>query len=249
MRSAGLARFPWSPTQICSSNQHHSQHTSVNRPNTSTPHPTGRLHWSWPLFNIYHRVSAGACEEQPEQWAEDTHICWGTLWTKEQQCVQYSSLQGLVRAHAVHSAPLSKHADTWHDMNDSVTYRKPIIWSTSNEALALLKPAAEVFFYSVFTSQHSCVSVQLRMRQKNTARRSFEVDYHAQITWIVTDNNREVRCHSWTSCHQTQHDWGRKAPLRVLLWRNAHIRMQQWTWSYFAHQTLELIFQWGLTEL
>lgn len=127
--------------------------TTASTPvSTSQTHPTGRLHWSWPLFNIYHRVSAGACEEQPEQWAEDTHICWGTLWTKEQQCVQYSSLQGLVRAHAVHSAPLSKHADTWHDMNDSVTYRKPIIWSTSNEALALLKPAAEFFLFCFYKS-------------------------------------------------------------------------------------------------
>lgn len=41
---------------------------------------------------------------------------------------------------------LSKHAHTWHDMNDSVTYRKTIMCSVSNEALALLKLAAESFF-------------------------------------------------------------------------------------------------------
>lgn len=45
-----------------------------------------------------------------------------------------------------------KHADIWHDMNDSATYRKTIICSTGNEALALLKPAAESFFICFYKS-------------------------------------------------------------------------------------------------
>lgn len=107
-------------------------------------------------------ISAGACEEPPEQWGwGHAYLLRNTVNKGAAVCtVQLTAraCQGTLRSFSTFIKKTRRHLARY--TNDSVTYRKTIMCSISNEALALLKPLQRVFFSSsVFTSQHSCVSL------------------------------------------------------------------------------------------
>lgn len=59
------------------------------------------------------------------------------------------------------------------------------------DKLPIVQPVATQFYVFTSSSIPAFLSKGVVVRQKNTGRRGFTVDYHAQITWIVT-NNHEI---------------------------------------------------------
>lgn len=100
-----------------------------------------------------------------------------------------------------------KHADIWHDtrMTAWPIEKQSSVALVTKHWHSLSRCREFFFLFCFYKSAFLRLSVQLRMRQKNTARRGgFGVDYHAQITWIVTDNNRESEEVSLFGCSVTK---------------------------------------------
>lgn len=170
----GLAPFPWSPTQICSP-------ITNTRASSTQWQPAKCTH---AMFNRSASLLLTIIQYLLHSLYKSM---WGTAWTMGwghayllRNTVNKGAAVCTVRLTA--RACQGTHRSFCTFIKNTQTFG--MTWMTAwpkekQSSVATLtrhwhslSPLQRVFS-SVFTSQHSCVSFQLRMRQKNTARRSF----------------------------------------------------------------------------